>query len=93
MCLDTETLFDRVEWKYMFKVLEKFGLGPLFIASIKLLYASSIAEVQTNSIFSQPFPLGHGTRQGGPLSSILFDLAIEPLAIALRSSQGVSGIW
>lgn len=77
----------------MFTVLENFGLGPQFIAFIKLLYASPIAKVQTNSTLSQPFALGRGTRQGCPLSPILFDLAIEPLAIALRNCQGIYGIW
>lgn len=92
VALDAEKAFDRVEWRYLFTVLEKFGFGSSFISLVNLLYASPTAAVQTNGTLSQPFALGRGTRQGCPLSPILFNLAIEPLAIALRNSADVAGI-
>uniref|UniRef100_A0A3Q2ZWL1 Reverse transcriptase domain-containing protein n=1 Tax=Kryptolebias marmoratus TaxID=37003 RepID=A0A3Q2ZWL1_KRYMA len=49
--------------------------------------------VRTNFQTSKPFKLQRGTRQGCPLSPLLFDLAIEPVAIALKTSKEISGIW
>lgn len=90
--LDAEKAFDRVEWDYLFSALSGFGFGPKYISYIKLLYASPVASVQTNKIRSEYFNLTQSTRQGCPLSPLLFALAIEPLAISLRDSKEFSGI-
>ncbi len=91
LSLDTEKAFDRVEWRCLFYVLNKFSLSSDFVDWIKLLYASALASVSTNGIKSRPFSLHRGTRQGCPLSPLLFALAVEPLAIWLQSENGFEG--
>lgn len=47
--------------------------------------------MRINGECSEWIQLERGVRQGCPLSPLLFALAIEPLAIALRTSQEVQG--
>ena len=94
--MDAEKAFDWVErnyLNYLFFALEKFGLGPVFTSWVKLLYACPSASVLTNSRYSSSFDLHRGTRQGCPLSLLLFANAIEPLAIAICGNKQMQGIW
>ncbi len=70
--LDAEKAFDRLEWNYMWAVLQCFGFGEHFVSMIKTLYHSPAASVITGNIISPSFPLQRGTRQGCPLSPLLF---------------------
>ena len=90
--LDAEKAFDRVEWLYLFSTLECFGFSRKFINWIKLIYTGPTASVMTNGIISAPFRLGRGTRQGDPASPLLFAIALEPLAAAIRKNQEFPGI-
>lgn len=90
--LDAHKAFDRIEYAYLLTTLRRFGFGPVFCSWIKILYTSPQAFIRTNSIISKCFPLFRGTRQGCPLSPLLFNVAIEPLAIMLRNAAGLAGI-
>lgn len=58
LSLDAEKAFDRVEWKYLFKMLEKIWVWSKIHF---LIYTSPQARVHTNNQYSSYFSLPCGT--------------------------------
>ena len=92
IAIDAEKAFDRIEWNFVFKTLQTMNFGNNFLRWIQILYRAPVAMVTTNGITSEPFILERGCRQGCCLSPLLFAIAIEPLASAIRNNAGIKGI-
>lgn len=90
--LDLEKAFDRINHTYLKEVLGAFGLGPKMRAWIDLLYTNCESKVTVNGMTSESFQVKSGVRQGCPLSVILFILAMEPLACAIRQDASIQGL-
>ena len=86
VALDQEKAYDKITHDYLWKTLKKMGIPAHFTNIIKNLYENANTKIIINGVVSNPFKITRGVRQGDPLSCILFDLAIEPLAEMLRKS-------
>lgn len=87
--LDAAKAFDRVEFDFLFSVLEKFSSGSTFKKWVRVLYCSLMVKALVNGCASVAFHLGRGIRQGCPLSPLLFVLALKLLAEAIRCHKGI----
>lgn len=92
LSLDAEKAFDRVERPYLFEVLTRFGFGECSSKWVKILCNNLVAEVLTNNMVSKPFIISRGCQQGSPLCPLLFAIAIEPFAMAVRERMSITGI-
>ena len=68
----------------MIKTLQKVGIEGTYLNIIKAIYDKTTANIALNGEKLKPFPLRSGTSQGCPLSSLLFNRALEVLATAKR---------
>lgn len=58
--LDTEKVFDSVEWDFVWQAITKFGFGTIFVSWIKLLYRSPVARVRAGGVLPPPFTYVEG---------------------------------
>ena len=90
--IDAEKAFDKIQHPFMMKTLNKMGTEGKYLNIIKAIYDKSTANIILNSKKLKAFPLRSGTRQGCPLSSLLFNIVLEVLAMAIRQNKEIQGI-
>ncbi len=84
LSLDQEKAFDRVDWSFMLKVLERMNFGPSFRSWVQLLYSSIFSRVLVNGYTSEAFRVTHGVGQGCLLSPLLYILVAETIFSAIK---------
>lgn len=76
----------------MSEVLKMIGIRDRMLQFIMALYASPTAQVRVNGHLSNAFSISNETRQGCPLSPLIFVLTLEPLLQRLRSNPDIKGV-
>jgi hypothetical protein len=91
VALDQEKAYDKIDHEYMWQILEKNGFPEIFINRIKEMYKDAGKSVMVNGVLPRQFKVKRGVHQGDPMSCLLYNFAIEPLAESLRKStlQGI----
>ena len=72
-----------VQHPFMIKTLQKVGIEGTYLNIIKAIYDKPTANITLNGEKWKAFPLRSGTRQGYPLSPLLFNIVLEVLAMAI----------
>lgn len=89
--LDIYKAFDSILWPYIDTVPAKFGFSGEFVNGFKALYQNPHTRIKLPRCSSEYFLLSRGTRQGCPLSLLIFALAVEPLARAIIMYPNIKG--
>ena len=74
---DAEKAFDKIQHRFMIKTLQKMGIEGTYLNIVKAIYDKPTANIILNGEKLKAFPLRSGTRQGCPLSPLLFNTVLE----------------
>ena len=90
--IDAEKAFEKIQHSFMIKTLQKAGIEGTYFNIIKTVYDKPTASITLNGEKLKAFPLKSGTRQGCPLSPVLFNIVMEVLATAIRAEKEMKRI-
>ena len=82
--IDAEKAFDKIQHPFMIKTLQKAEIEGTYLNIIKAMYDKLTGSITLDGEKLKAFPLKAGTRQGCPLSPLLFSTVLEVLASAIR---------
>ena len=85
--IDAEKAFEKIQHPFMIKILQKTGIEGTYLNIVKAIYNKLTANIILNGEKLKAFPLRSGTRQGCPLSPLLFNIVLELLATAIREEK------
>ena len=68
------------------------GTEGTYLNIIKVIYDKPTANIILNGAKLKAFLLRSGTRQGCPLSPLLFNIVLKVLATAIREEKEIKGI-
>ena len=81
--IDEEKSFDIIQHQFMIKTVQKVGVERNFLNIIKAIYDKPTAHIILIGEKLKTLPPGSGTRQGFPLSPLLFNIVLEDSATAV----------
>ena len=68
------------------------GMEGTYFNIVKTIYDNPTANIILNGEKLKTFPLRSGTRQGCPVSPLLFNIVLEALAMAIREEKEIKGV-
>ena len=75
--IDAEKAFNKIKQPFMLKTLNKLGIDGMYLKIIRAIYDKPTANIILNGQKLEAFPSKTGTRQGCPLSLLLFNIVLE----------------
>ena len=74
------------------KTLKKVEIKGTYLNIIKAIYDKPTDNMILNGDKLNTFPLRSGTKQGCPLSPVLFNIVLEVLVTTIREEKQIKGI-
>ena len=90
--IDAEKDFDKIQHPFMIKTLQKVAIEGTYLNIVIAIYDKTTTNIILSGEKLKAFPLRSETRQGCPLSPLLFNIVLEVQATAIRKEKEIKGI-
>ena len=85
--IDAEKAFNKIPHLFMIKTIQKMGIEGMNLNIVKAMYNKPTANIIHNGEKQKASPLRSGTRQGCPLSPLLFNIVLAVLATVIKEKK------
>ena len=85
--IDAEKAFDKIQFQYIIKALQKVGIEGMYLDIIKATYDKPTANTILSGEKLNIFSLRSRIRQGSPFSSLLFNIVLEVLTTTIGEEK------
>ena len=75
--IDAEKAFDKIQYAFMIKTLQKMSIKGTYLNTVKVIYDKPTANIILNGEKLKAFPLRSGIRQRCPLSPLLSNIVLD----------------
>ena len=90
--IDFKQAYDNVDHIFLFQLLERVGFKRVFTSWIETLYKNAYGRILNYGWISDKFGIQKGVRKGCPLSTLLFIIVAEVLALKIKQNKNIRGI-
>ena len=86
--IDLSKAFDTVNRELLWRLLEKLGIPPTFLAILRDFHDGMTARVQAGGALSDPFEVNMGVKQGCVLAPVLFNIFLLAVYYLTHNALG-----
>ena len=90
--IDAEKSFDKIQYPFMTKTLQKVVIEWTYLSIKKAIYYKPIANIILSGKQLKTFPLRSRIIQGCLFLPLLFNIVLEVLVIAIREEKEIKGV-
>uniref|UniRef100_A0A803TDX0 Reverse transcriptase domain-containing protein n=1 Tax=Anolis carolinensis TaxID=28377 RepID=A0A803TDX0_ANOCA len=91
LAIDAEKAFDRVNWDFFKLLTQELDMGFYFRNTLEAIYQNQKTKIRVNGRETETVMIERGTRQGCPLSPLIFIMTLEILLNNIRENKELQG--
>ena len=92
MAVDFAKAFDSINWQALQNILYKFGFKTPFVKMVMLCFHNFKVSVMNAGYTTKPLYFQKGTKQGCPISALIFVQIIEIIGLKLKQNPDIKPV-